>query len=121
MLLCLVGVVSVSAWVSPRLRPRLFLPTALPGTLEFTPENVDSVLEEVRPYLISDGGNIKVLRIDPSTKDVFVELQGACGSCPSSTTTMKMGVEVFSAKYCSLSTLHFHSIILYIVKFITFR
>jgi Fe-S cluster biogenesis protein NfuA len=44
--------------------------------------------------LIADGGNIKILSVDSQAKSVIVELQGACGSCPSSTTTMKMGVEV---------------------------
>ena len=63
------------------------------GTLELTVANVDAVLEKVRPYLIADGGNIAVLRVDPSDMSVHVALQGACGSCPSATTTMKMGVE----------------------------
>jgi len=63
------------------------------GPLELTAENVDMVLEEVRPYLISDGGNIEIVSIDLAARDIFLLLQGACGSCPSSTTTMKMGVE----------------------------
>ncbi|KAG2331752.1 hypothetical protein Bca52824_002932 [Brassica carinata] len=46
-----------------------------------TEENVESVLDEIRPYLISDGGNVALHEID------------ACGSCPSSVTTMKMGIE----------------------------
>lgn len=60
---------------------------------EFTIPNVDAVLEEVRPYLISDGGNVKVVGVDPSDMSVQLQLQGACGSCPSSTVTMKMGIE----------------------------
>lgn len=59
----------------------------------FTKENVDQVLDEVRPYLISDGGNVSVQRIDEQTKNVYLVLEGACGSCPSSTVTMKMGIE----------------------------
>ncbi|KMZ63508.1 NifU-like protein 1, chloroplastic [Zostera marina] len=59
--------------------------------LHLTPENVDLVLEEVRPYLISDGGNVDV--VDVVDGVVSLKLQGACGSCPSSTTTMKMGIE----------------------------
>ena len=51
------------------------------------------MLEQVRPYLISDGGNIRVVGVEPSSLSVLVELEGACGSCPSSTTTMQMGVE----------------------------
>jgi Fe-S cluster biogenesis protein NfuA len=60
---------------------------------EFTKEAVDKVLEEVRPYLISDGGNVSVQNVDVATKSVYLKLEGACGSCPSSTVTMKMGIE----------------------------
>jgi len=65
----------------------------LGGGLEFTAENVDKVLDEVRPYLIADGGNVAVVEVDEHTREVRLRLQGACGSCPSSTTTMKMGIE----------------------------
>ncbi|KAL3685491.1 hypothetical protein R1sor_003513 [Riccia sorocarpa] len=58
---------------------------------ELTAENVDKVLDEVRPYLIADGGNVEVVTIDDGV--VSLRLQGACGTCPSSTTTMKMGIE----------------------------
>ena len=57
----------------------------LGGGLDFTVENVDKVLNEVRPYLIADGGNVGVVGIDEETRDVKLTLQGACGSCPSST------------------------------------
>ena len=60
---------------------------------EFTVENVDKVLEEVRPYLISDGGNVAVVSVDAETMGVTLALQGACTSCASSTVTMKMGIE----------------------------
>lgn len=59
----------------------------------FNIKNVDRVLEEVRPYLISDGGNVSVKRVDEETMNVYLVLEGACGSCPSSTVTMKMGIE----------------------------
>ncbi|CAA2999843.1 nifU 1, chloroplastic [Olea europaea subsp. europaea] len=58
---------------------------------ELTVENVDKVLENVRPYLIEDGGNVDVVSVESGV--VSLKLQGACGSCPSSTTTMKMGIE----------------------------
>lgn len=61
--------------------------------MEFTKETVDKVLEEVRPYLISDGGNVSVQDVDEASKNVYLKLEGACGSCPSSTVTMKMGIE----------------------------
>ncbi|VVA21150.1 PREDICTED: nifU [Prunus dulcis] len=58
---------------------------------ELTVPNVDLVLEDVRPYLIADGGNVDVVSVEDGV--VSLKLQGACGSCPSSTTTMKMGIE----------------------------
>jgi hypothetical protein len=53
------------------------------ATLEFTVDNVDKTLDEVRPYLISDGGNVKVVSVDTASFGVELQLQGACGSCPS--------------------------------------
>lgn len=67
--------------------------TASDSVLEFTKENVDIVLNEIRPYLIADGGNVAVVEVNVEKCSVSLELQGACGSCPSSTTTMKMGIE----------------------------
>jgi len=61
--------------------------------LAFTAENVDKVLDEVRPYLIADGGNVGVERVDEEEKNVYLKLEGACGSCASSTVTMQMGIE----------------------------
>ncbi|XP_022991837.1 nifU-like protein 1, chloroplastic [Cucurbita maxima] len=58
---------------------------------ELTIANVDLVLEDVRPYLIADGGNVDVVSVEDGI--VSLKLVGACGSCPSSTTTMKMGIE----------------------------
>lgn len=69
------------------------LPPDSDGALDLTPENVDKVLDEVRPYLISDGGNVSVRDVDPDTGNVYLVLEGACGSCASSTVTMKMGIE----------------------------
>ncbi|CAD5915714.1 NifU family protein [Planktothrix agardhii] len=60
-------------------------------TLALTPENVETVLDELRPYLMSDGGNVEIVELDGPI--VRVRLQGACGSCPSSTMTLKMGIE----------------------------
>ncbi|KAG2298903.1 hypothetical protein Bca52824_035375 [Brassica carinata] len=59
--------------------------------MPLTEENVESVLDEIRPYLMSDGGNVALHEIDGNI--VRVKLQGACGSCPSSVMTMKMGIE----------------------------
>lgn len=59
--------------------------------LDLTWDNVEAVLEEMRPYLIQDGGNVVISEIDGPI--VKLELVGACGTCPSSTQTMKMGLE----------------------------
>ena len=56
-----------------------------------TLDNVERVLDELRPYLMADGGNVEVVELDGPI--VKVRLQGACGSCPSSTMTLKMGIE----------------------------
>mmetsp|Transcript_1344 Transcript_1344/g.2152 ORF Transcript_1344/g.2152 Transcript_1344/m.2152 type:complete len:234 (-) Transcript_1344:119-820(-) len=61
--------------------------------LELNRDNVDKVLDEVRPYLISDGGNVAVHNVDSDTGNVYLVLEGACGSCASSTVTMQMGIE----------------------------
>ena len=60
-------------------------------TLALTSENVETVLDELRPYLMADGGNVELVDIEGPI--VKLRLQGACGSCPSSTMTLKMGIE----------------------------
>ena len=60
-------------------------------TMPLTSENVEKELDELRPFLMADGGNVEVVEIDGPV--VKVRLQGACGSCPSSTMTLKMGIE----------------------------
>jgi Fe-S cluster biogenesis protein NfuA len=59
--------------------------------LTLNPVNVESVLDTLRPYLMADGGNVELVEIDGPI--VKLRLQGACGSCPSSTMTLKMGIE----------------------------
>lgn len=59
--------------------------------LPLTEENVEKVLDEVRPGLMRDGGNVALHEIDGLV--VVLKLQGACGSCPSSSMTLKMGIE----------------------------
>lgn len=57
--------------------------------LDLTYENVELVLDSMRHYLIQDGGNVVIDEIDGPI--VKLQLQGNCGTCPSSTQTMKMG------------------------------
>ena len=53
-----------------------------------------NILEEyVKPAVASDGGNIEFRSYDETTKKVEVLLQGACSGCPSSTFTLKNGIE----------------------------
>jgi len=53
---------------------------------------VKKIIEQVRPYLQQDGGDINFVEITDDMV-VNVELTGACGSCPYSTMTLKNGVE----------------------------
>ena len=55
-------------------------------------EQVEKVLEDIRPSLQADGGDVQLVDV---TDDgiVKVKLTGACGSCPMSTFTLKMGIE----------------------------
>ena len=59
--------------------------------LALTQDNVENVLDELRPYLMADGGNVELAEIEGPI--VKLKLQGACGSCPSSAMTLKMGIE----------------------------
>lgn len=54
--------------------------------------SVEKALDEIRPFLISDGGNITLIDI-VGDKHVKVRLEGACNSCSINQSTMKAGVE----------------------------
>jgi len=56
-------------------------------------EKILSTIEVIRPALQADGGDIVLRSVDEDTGKVEVELVGACGTCPVSTTTMKAGIE----------------------------
>lgn len=53
---------------------------------------VEEALNAVRPYLVADGGNVKVAEITDDNI-VRLELVGACGNCPMSAMTFKAGLE----------------------------
>ncbi len=55
-------------------------------------EKVEDALKEVRPMLEADGGNVELISVSDDGK-VTLRLTGACGSCPMSQMTLKMGVE----------------------------
>ena len=55
-------------------------------------EKVEKALKEIRPYLQADGGDVELVDVTPDGV-VKVRLTGACGGCPMSEMTLKMGVE----------------------------
>lgn len=54
---------------------------------------LDELLAIIRPAVQADGGDLVLVRADPATGEVEVELQGACSSCAVSATTLRAGVE----------------------------
>ncbi len=54
-------------------------------------EQVQEVLDKLRPFLLRDGGDCELVDIEDGI--VKLRLLGACGSCPSSTITLKAGIE----------------------------
>ncbi|HHP7238966.1 NifU family protein [Longibacter sp.] len=68
-------------------------PTASdPNTDPELRDQIEEALDTIRPYLMADGGSVRLLNI---TSDYVVELEllGACGSCPMSTMTLRAGIE----------------------------
>ncbi|MDD2386051.1 MAG: NifU family protein [Bacteroidales bacterium] len=55
-------------------------------------KRIEKSIEEVRPFLQADGGDISLVEVTPDFI-VRVKLLGACGSCPFSVQTLKLGVE----------------------------
>ena len=55
-------------------------------------ERVVSTLERIRPSLQADGGDVKLIEVNPDGV-VKVQLTGACGGCAMSQMTLKMGIE----------------------------
>ena len=54
-------------------------------------DEVEAVLDTLRPALMADGGNVELVDVDDGV--VKLRLVGACSSCSSSTMTLKMGIE----------------------------
>lgn len=55
-------------------------------------EKIEQALDSIRPYLRTDGGDVKLLEVTDEMV-AKIELLGACGACPMSTMTFKAGVE----------------------------
>ena len=56
-------------------------------------DRVEKALDLIRPALQNDGGNVELVDVDEAAGVVKVKLVGACGSCPMSQMTLRMGVE----------------------------
>ena len=54
-------------------------------------EQVEDVLTKLRPFLLRDGGDVELVDVEEGI--VKLRLLGACGTCPSSTITLKAGIE----------------------------
>ncbi len=54
-------------------------------------EKIQAVLEQVRPALQADGGDVELVNVKDGV--VSLKLKGACGHCPMSTMTLKMGIK----------------------------
>lgn len=55
-------------------------------------EKVEKVIEQLRPYLMNDGGNIELVKIENDI--VYISLEGACQGCPMREITFKEGIEI---------------------------
>jgi len=62
-----------------------------------TPEEhraaIQSILDQIRPSLVNDGGDCELVDVSEDGKTVYLRLQGACAHCPSSIYTLKYGIE----------------------------
>lgn len=56
-----------------------------------TEEKIKLVIEKIRPYLVNDGGDLKFVKYEDNI--VYVQLTGACKSCPMMDITLKDGIE----------------------------
>ncbi|MFQ6081537.1 MAG: NifU family protein [Candidatus Bathyarchaeia archaeon] len=61
-------------------------------------KRVEKAVEELRPYLQADGGDIELADVDEEKGVVRVRLKGACVGCPMSQMTLQLGVEKFLKK-----------------------
>jgi len=55
-------------------------------------DQVEAALDTIRPYLLTDGGDVSIVEITPENV-VKLKLLGSCGSCPMSIMTLKAGIE----------------------------
>jgi Fe-S cluster biogenesis protein NfuA len=71
--------------------------STLAGDRKMLQERVEKALEDVRPSLQADGGDIELVEVKEDGT-VMVKLKGACSGCPMSEMTLKQGVETYLKK-----------------------
>jgi len=69
-------------------------------------EEIEKALDEIRPMLQNDGGNVELIEVSDDGV-VLVRLQGACSGCPSASITLKQGIErAIMEKVPSVTSVH---------------
>ena len=63
------------------------------ATAESTLDRIETLLDDIRPAVRADGGDIQLVSFDPDSGQVDVRLVGACYDCPMSTATLRAGIE----------------------------
>lgn len=56
-------------------------------------QRVQDALDKIRPGLMADGGDAELIDVDAENGIATIRMVGACGGCPMSTMTLKMGIE----------------------------
>lgn len=56
-------------------------------------QRVQDALDKIRPGLMADGGDAELIDVDAESGVATIRMVGACGGCPMSTMTLKMGIE----------------------------
>lgn len=69
-------------------------------------DQIKKYIEDVRPSLQADGGDVEFVRYDEETKIAYVRLKGSCHGCPMSQITLKQGIE----KYLKDNIAELHSV-----------
>ncbi|MET2983740.1 NifU family protein [Aureibaculum conchae] len=79
---------------TPKVNEKAEINTVVPEDLDDISQEIVAILDEyIKPAVTSDGGNIMFQSYNTESKTVSVILQGACSGCPSSTITLKNGIE----------------------------
>ena len=58
-------------------------------------EQIEAVLNDIRPYLASHGGNVDFVDFNSNSGVLSLRMQGACKGCPMAQLTLKAGIEAF--------------------------